>query len=424
MIKAYSYPKKRWFILAIFMFLNLTIELQWLTHAPISRVAEEYYSNQLGSSWLNIDSLSIVYMLVFLLLSLPASYVIDTYGIKKGIGLAAIFTIIGSVIKAFGASSLMTVFIGQVFLSIAQPFILNGITALSARWFPINERAIASGLIALAQYIGILLVMIVTPMLVSSVIDSETYGQGIDSMLMIYMVPTVISAVLILLFLKEKPADLPVEIETQRLGFKEGLKHMFKLKDAILVLILFTIGLGIFNAVSSLVDSISANLNIQDSDGLIGGVMIIGGIIGALIVPILSDHYLKRKLFLVLCMAIAIPAITGLAYASEISAMLELTNEMTYNIALASSFVLGFSIMSAGPIGFQYTAEITAPTPESTSQGILLLVGQVSGIIMVVIMTINNNMYLDSMMKLFVPLIIIGFITLLFTKESNIKPGE
>jgi len=424
MIKAYNYPKKRWFILAIFMFLNLTIELQWLTHAPISRVAEEYYSNQLGSSWLNIDSLSIVYMLVFLLLSLPASYVIDTYGIKKGIGLAAIFTIIGSIIKAFGASSLMTVFIGQVFLSIAQPFILNGITALSARWFPINERAIASGLIALAQYIGILLVMIVTPMLVSSVIDSETYGQGIDSMLMIYMVPTVISAVLILLFLKEKPADLPVEIETQRLGFKEGLKHMFKLKDAILVLILFTIGLGIFNAVSSLVDSISANLNIQDSDGLIGGVMIIGGIIGALIVPILSDHYLKRKLFLVLCMAIAIPAITGLAYASEISAMLELTNEMTYNIALASSFVLGFSIMSAGPIGFQYTAEITAPTPESTSQGILLLVGQVSGIIMVVIMTINNNMYLDSMMKLFVPLIIIGFITLLFTKESNIKPGE
>jgi len=45
--------------------------------------------------------------------------------------------------------------------------------------------------------------------------------------------------------------------------------------------------------------------------------------------------------------------------------------------------VFGFFIMSAGPIGFQYGAEKSYPAPESTSQGIILLTGQLSGIIFV-----------------------------------------
>ena len=36
--------------------------------------------------------------------------------------------------------------------------------------------------------------------------------------------------------------------------------------------------------------------------------------------------------------------------------------------------------MSAGPVGFQYGAEITYPAPEGTSNGLLLLMGQISGI--------------------------------------------
>jgi hypothetical protein len=39
--------------------------------------------------------------------------------------------------------------------------------------------------------------------------------------------------------------------------------------------------------------------------------------------------------------------------------------------------------LSAGPIGFQYGAEITYPAPEGTSNGLLLLMGQISGIIFI-----------------------------------------
>lgn len=420
MQKKFIYPKSRWFMLILFMFITIVVEMQWLTHAPIARVAEKFYGDQLHNySWLTIDTIAVVYMFVFIIMCLPASYIIDTFGIRIGVGIGAILAIIGVLIKGFGGYSLLLVFIGQFILAIAQPFILNGVTAFSARWFPLKERAMVAGLAALAQYLGILIVMILTPKLVESSIKNPNYGSGIDTMLLIYMVPTIIAGLFILLFFREQPKNLPFHVKSKRLSFKKGLIHMMKIKDALLILVLFTIGLGIFNAVSSLVDSISANLNIEDSDGLIGGVMIIGGIIGAIIIPFLSDYYQKRKIFLVICMAGAIPAIFGLSYATEISNYFQLTIENTYNLALVSSFILGMCIMSAGPIGFQYTAEITAPTPESTSQGVLLLVGQISGIIMITLMSMNNNSYLQNMMKIFVLLAIIIFILTLFLKESN-----
>jgi hypothetical protein len=50
---------------------------------------------------------------------------------------------------------------------------------------------------------------------------------------------------------------------------------------------------------------------------------------------------------------------------------------------LVAAFIMGFFLLSAGPIGFQYGAEITHPTPEGTSNGLLILMGQISGILFI-----------------------------------------
>jgi hypothetical protein len=44
----------------------------------------------------------------------------------------------------------------------------------------------------------------------------------------------------------------------------------------------------------------------------------------------------------------------------------------------AAAFVLGFFLTSALPVGMEYSAEITAPTPEGTSNGFIQLAGQTS----------------------------------------------
>ena len=83
--------------------------------------------------------------------------------------------------------------------------------------------------------------------------------------------------------------------------------------------------------------------------------MVVGGIIGALVMPSLSDHYRKRTPFLVLAVVGATLGLVGITYATS------------YWFLLASAFVLGFFLLSAGPIGFQYGAEVAYPAPEGTT---------------------------------------------------------
>jgi hypothetical protein len=52
-------------------------------------------------------------------------------------------------------------------------------------------------------------------------------------------------------------------------------------------------------------------------------------------------------------------------------------------LLLAAAFVFGFFLMSAYPVGFQYGAEVSYPAPEATSQGLMIMAGQVSGILFI-----------------------------------------
>lgn len=92
--------------------------------------------------------------------------------------------------------------------------------------------------------------------------------------------------------------------------------------------------------------------------------MIVGGVIGAVVIPALSDKQRMRQRYLYVAFIGTIPGIIGLTFAT--SAWLLFT----------SAFVMGFFLVSAMPIGMQYAAEITQPTPEGTSNGLMQLTGQ------------------------------------------------
>jgi hypothetical protein len=114
-----------------------------------------------------------------------------------------------------------------------------------------------------------------------------------------------------------------------------------------------------------------------------------------------------------------VPGIVGLTFAP----VLVHQAEQVYTIALIASFVLGFFVMSAGPVGFQYAAEVSFPAPESASQGILLWVGQLTGMIFVAGMSINNNQHLETIMIAFSALSLVSLLVVLFLKESPMMKG-
>jgi len=383
------------------MFIVAVNQLMWITFAPITSVATSYY----GVSDLQIGILSICFMIVYIVVSIPASWVIDSYGIRIGVGTGAALTGIFGLLRAFAGPDYTILLLAQIGIAIGQPFLLNAITKIAARWFPIEERATATGLGTLAMYCGILLGMLLTPYL--------SLGLSIGRMLYIYGIASVICAAMFLLFSKERPPTAPCrpDQEERSLVF-DGLKNTLQNKDFKWLMFIFFIGLGVFNSVTTWIEDILRPRGFSSTQaGITGGLMIFGGILGAIVIPMLSDHYRKRTPFIFIALIGAIFGLTGITFATS------------YWFLLTSGIVLGFFLLSAGPIGFQYGAEITYPASEGTSNGLLLLIGQISGIAFIFGIDFLKSPVTASMTKPLTILIILIFLSLLLSmklKESQL----
>jgi cyanate permease len=215
------------------------------------------------------------------------------------------------------------------------------------------------------MYLGILGGMLLTPF--------ATLRLGIENMLLVYGLGAVAAGVVFLAVARERPPTPPGPAgDEARALMLDGLKQALRKRDVLILMLIFFIGLGVFNSVTTWIEDIVRPRQFTITQaGLAGGLMILGGIVGALVLPGLSDRYRRRVPFILLALALALPGLAGITFAR---AALWLH---------ASSFLLGFSLLSAGPIGFQYGAEIARPTPEGTSNGLLLLMGQISGILFI-----------------------------------------
>lgn len=400
--KIYNY---RWIVLIVFMGAIAVNQLAWITFAPITGVAAKYY----GVSDLRIGLLSMSFMIVYIFVSIPASWVIDTYGFRLAVSIGALLTGVFGLTRGLAGQNYTLVLISQIGIAVGQPFILNALTKVAARWFPILERVTASGLGSLAMYLGIVIGMMLTPWLV--------LNSSINNMLLIYGVIAMVAAVLFLIFSREHPPTpaSPPGQEERSLVF-DGLKQMIRMRDFILLLAIFFIGLGVFNSVTTWIEDIlrPRGFSIIQA-GVVGGLMVVGGILGALVIPLLSDRYRRRVPFIVFSLASATLGLVGIAFIEN------------YTLLLLSAFVMGFFLLSAGPVGFQYGAEITYPAPEGTSNGMLLMMGQISGIIFILGMDSFKNPETGSMsasLLVLAGLMLIGLLLASRLKEAQLLVGE
>jgi MFS family permease len=77
----------------------------------------------------------------------------------------------------------------------------------------------------------------------------------------------------------------------------DGLRQIVRMKNFILLMAIFFIGLGVFNSVTTWIEDILRPRGFSITQaGLTGGLMVIGGIAGAAILPVLSDRYHRRFL--------------------------------------------------------------------------------------------------------------------------------
>jgi MFS family permease len=351
--KLYGY---RWIVLGVFMFINLTIQMLWIAYAPITGPAAQFY----GVSDLQIGFLAMSFMIAFIPLSIPVSWIIDTYGFRIAVSIGAVMMGVFGLVRGFAGESYLLVLWSTIGIAAAQPFLLNAWTTVPAKWFAVEERATAVGLVTLANLVGTALGMVLTPILAEAI--------DIPTIQWIYGGIAAFSAILFVILARETPPTPPCPAgQDVRALMLDGLKNALRNTYFWMYLFVSFVGLGVFNGITTWVENIIRPRGFTPTDaGTLGALMLVGGVLGAVIIPPFSDKQRKRKKYILFGIAACIPFLIGVTYAANIWML------------FISAFAFGFFLISTSPIGMQYASEVTQPTPEGTSNGLIQLFGQAS----------------------------------------------
>jgi MFS family permease len=360
--KSYRY---RWVVLAVYMYISALTQLYWLNFAAIETFVEERFSISAST----VMWFTLVFPLVQVLLSLPAGMLIDKKGFKYGVGIGALFTGVFAMLRLVNTDSFTVLLISQIGIAIGQPFVLNGVTKLVVTWFPQKEEATAVGLGSLALLVGMMVGLGATPALVQSL--------GFERMLLIYGVLGVLGILLFFSLVRPRPATPAREVEVQQevTGW-QGIKHILKMRDFVILGFIALIGIGVFNGLATWLEKILNELHeIPMTDaGVVSAILVLSGIAGCIVIPMVSDRIRRRKPFLMLASAVGAVCIIALMVAKD------------YAANVVNGIFLGFFLISALPIMLTMSAEITGARFAGISVGYLQLLGNAAAVAIVPIM--------------------------------------
>ena len=144
--------KRRWIMLIIFTGYSMTNAYQWIHMNIIGNVIKKYYNSSLPDTpymaQMTIDWLSMVYMLAYIPLIFPVTWLLDRKGLRV-VGLAATFlNCCGAWVKctAVHPDRFILVMFGQTLCAIGQVFILGIPARLAAVWFGHNQVSTATAI--------------------------------------------------------------------------------------------------------------------------------------------------------------------------------------------------------------------------------------------------------------------------------------
>ena len=228
------------------------------------------------------------------------------------------------------------------------------------------ERTTATGISLIATGLGVALGMVMTPILVINL--------NFGSMLLIYGILALISSIVFVILVKNKPPTPPSSNSAiDKIYMFKGFKLLFSNRNFVILAVVFTLGMGTFNMITTYIELIVIPRGFDSIfAGILGMVLLSGGIAGTIIMSLLSDKLKHRKRIMILSMIIA--TVSLLVFSFSYNALL----------LIISIACFGFGLMGSGPVTLEYAVDVTKPVPEASSNGILMMGGAIGGIIFIV----------------------------------------
>ncbi|KAJ8979451.1 hypothetical protein NQ317_006765 [Molorchus minor] len=386
-IKAY---RRRWLILLIFILYSAANSFQWMEYSIITNIVKRYYN----VSSLAVDWTSIIYMAIYPIIVIPVSYIIDKKGLRVAALIGGLGTALAAGIKVFSVNSNLfyVVLIGQAVGSTAQVFVLCLPAKIAAVWFKSSEASTACSLAFFGTQLGFALGFICPTSIVKNHEVVAFIGSNLRQLctgLAIYMIPV---SVAIIFFFPAQPPLPPslTQVEERKReppSFQEFFtmfKKLLKKNGFILHMTAYGINIGVFAAFSTFINQFVLQY-FEDSEedaGRMGLLQICAGMVGSILFGFFLDkthRYKETTLFLCYMSAVGV---------ASFAISLELKNKILAYITVG---LAGFFTNAYMPVGFEFAVEITFPSDESTTTGLLNAMNQALGVFITLAVGELNN---------------------------------
>jgi len=352
----------RWVVLAVFTLVAGVSQMLWLNFAPLLTQIQQRF----GVSELVASTLVLVFPLLYVLLSLPAGAMIDRKGYRFTVGLGAVVMTAFACLRIYDVS-FWVLLAGQIGIAVAQPLVVNGVSKLVSDWFSPEQGAIATGLATMGMFIGMAAGMAASPAVMEAL--------GLRGTMVVFAVITAVLGLAFILLCRENTEAGQHQQADD--GPSGGFRKLVRDRNLLLLFALSFLGLGFFNGLTTWLEMILAPNGINAVDaGMVGGLLVIGGIFGAVVIPALSDKLRRRKPFVMLCAVAALGLVYPLCTGSD------------YTLLLVLGGALGFFFLPAYALLLEMSAEQAGPRLAGSATGILMLTGNAGGVIVIIAMQV------------------------------------
>ncbi|XP_040920690.1 feline leukemia virus subgroup C receptor-related protein 1 [Toxotes jaculatrix] len=375
---------RRFAVLAVFSLYSLVNAFQWIQYSIITNVFTRYY----GVNNDKVDWLSIVYMVAYVPLIFPATWLLDRRGLRLTALLGSGLNCAGAWLKCASVSpELFGVTVtAQVICSVAQVFILGLPSRIASVWFGPREVSTACATAVLGNQLGTAIGFLLPPVLVPNTPDDvELTGHNIS--IMFYGTAAVSTGLFILavIVVKDRPPLPPSQAQAvlpdsppEDYSYKQSIINLIKNKAFVLLLVSYGIMTGSFYSVSTLLNQMimACYENQELNAGRIGLTLVVAGMVGSILCGLWLDHTKTYKMT------------TLIVYCLSFLGMVVFTFTLNLNniyLVFFTAGVLGFFMTGYLPLGFEFGVEITYPESEGTSSGLLNAFAQIFGIIFTLI---------------------------------------
>ncbi|XP_053568438.1 feline leukemia virus subgroup C receptor-related protein 1 [Bombina bombina] len=370
---------RRFVILGVFSLYSLVNAFQWIQYSIITSIFTRYYNVTSEK----IDWLSVVYMVAYVPLIFPATWLLDKKGLRVTALLGAGLNCLGAWIKCasvrpdlFG----VTMF-AQTVCSVAQVFILGLPSHVASVWFGPKEVSTACATAVLGNQLGCAVGFLLPPVLVPKIDDLEITGHHISIMFYGTAAVSTLLFILTVAVFKEKPKIPPSQSQAvlqdnsaETYSYKSSIINLFRNVPFVLLLVSYGVMTGSFYSVSTLLNQMITHHypGEEVNAGRIGLTLVVAGMVGSIICGFWLDYTKTYK------------QTTLIVYILSFIGMLVFTFTLDLEnlvVVFVTGGILGFFMTGYLPLGFEFAVEITYPESEGTSSGLLNASAQIFGIL-------------------------------------------